>query len=95
MRTVPALLLGAATALGASWLASASTPQSGTRPSSLRQGNVVFGLSLVKPIDGLTALTPVTIRDRDGSWVLVDYPSMKSGPTWINLNQVVSLRTDR
>ncbi len=95
MRTAPALQLGAACALAAAWLTSAAAPQSGLKPSGLRQGNVVFGLTLVKPLDGLTAATPVTIRGRDGDWILVDYPTMKSAPTWINLNQVVSLRTDR
>jgi hypothetical protein len=95
MRTITTLLLGAAGALAVLWLTSAAAPQSGLGPTKLRQGNVVFGLSLVKPLDGLTAATPVTIRGRDGDWVLVDYPTMKSAPTWINLNQVVSLRTDR
>lgn len=95
MRTLPALLLGAATALGLAWLTSAASPQAGLKPSSLRQGNVVFGLQLMKGLDGLEARTPVTIRDRDGAWLLIDYPTKTTGPIWINTNLIVSLRTDR
>ena len=95
MRTLPAFLLGAATALGLVWLTSAATPQAGLKPTSLRQGNVIFGLQLMKGLDGLEPRTPVTIRDKDGDWLLIDYPTKTTGPIWVNTNQIVSLRTDR
>jgi len=95
MKALPSFLLGAACALAAAWLTSAAAPQAGLRPTSLRQGNVIFGLQLMKGLDGLEATTPVTIRDKDGPWLLIDYPTKRTGPIWVNTSQIVSLRTDR
>ena len=99
MKNLSLVLLGAAVAAIAILSTSARGPLAPQAGMELRAGGSVFGLNLVKgtgdPLSGLTSNTPVKIRDVKGDWVQVDFPSMKTGPVWLNMNNIVSYRTGR
>ena len=65
----------------------------------VRDGGTLFGFTVLKGqqpnLDGLGARSPVTIRKVMGNWVLIDYPTMTTGPVWVNLQNVVSFRVER
>ena len=104
MKHATSLLAGAGLALAASWLLSAAAPApaataSPQLPASLAKGRTVFGLSVLqssgKPLEGLGKTTPVTVQDVQGGWLLVDFPTQRTGPVWINGSAVVSFRVNR
>ena len=104
MKHATSLLAGAGLALAVSWLLSAAAPAPAAAPSpqlpaSLGKGRTVFGLSVLqssgKPLEGLDKNTPVTVQDVQGGWLLVDFPTQRTGPVWINGSAVVSFRVNR
>ena len=102
------MLLGAALALGASWLLSASTPQIqvyGSRSPStqmsgnLKVGDVLFSVNMAQGsgagLPNWTDQTAVTISRLEGGWALIEYPELPSGGTWINTGLLVSYSARR
>lgn len=96
MKNLSFALLGAAITACAFLVSSATLPGPQKGPSGLRGGGSVFGLNLVRgtgePLVGIGPNTPVSIRKMDGDWIQVDFPNMKTAPTWINVNNIVSYR---
>lgn len=99
MKNISLVLLGAALSAGVLLASSAGSPSAPQNTSALRAGTTVFGLNLVAgrldPLAGSTAGVAVSIRAVKGDWVQIDYPAMKNGPTWVNVNNIVSYRTGR
>lgn len=100
MKNSSSMLLGAAAALALCWLVSAAAPAASPElPTQLKTGGTVFGFDVLsgggKGLAGLSPETPVTVREMSGDWILVDFPTQKSGPVWVNGNMLVSFRTNR
>lgn len=100
MPHLKSMTLGAALALASTWLLSAATaPAPQNNPSQVRVGGTLFGLCISSssgtPLAGLDANTPVTISKKDGNWILIDYPTMKTSPIWLNVNNIVAFRNNR
>jgi hypothetical protein len=97
MKTIALTILGTLLVC----LAVGFTPASpqGSVPVELRKGGTLFGFSVLRStqpaLDGLSPATPVSIRDVKENWILVDYPTQTSGPAWVNVDNVVSFRTNR
>jgi len=101
MKNLALVLSGAALAAAAFALVSAVSPSPsvGDVPSDIGKGRVVTGFSVLPGslpvLAGLDDNTPVTIRDVEGTWIEIDYPTQRTGPVWINTNLVVSFRVER
>ncbi len=68
-------------------------------PGGIRAGSVVFAFSVLQGgaggLGNLDAKTPVTLREVQGDWVLIDYPAKVGGPSWVNVNSIVSYQITR
>jgi hypothetical protein len=99
MKNISLVLLGAALSAGVLLASSAGAPPAPQGSTAFRAGGSVFGLNLVSgnldPLAGATPGGAVSIRAVKGDWIQIDYPSMKNGPTWVNVNNIVSYRTGR
>jgi hypothetical protein len=99
MKNSTSMLLGVAAALAVSWLASAASPAvPPDLPRQLKVGGTIFGFDVLsgggKGLSSLSPDSPVTIREVRGGWFLVDYPTQKTGPVWVNSDMIVSFRTN-
>ncbi len=99
MKNLSLVLLGAAIASLAFLGTSAHGPAPLQGPASLRNGSTLYGLNLVKgsrdPLADSPSSARISIRKTSGNWIEIDFPSSKTGPTWVNLDNVVSYRTSR
>lgn len=106
MKNIAFALLGALVTLAAVGLSSAGPTaaqrgmQDGGRvPDEVRQGGTLFGFTVLKghqeSLSGLGPRTPVTIRKMSGNWIQIDYPTQTTGPVWVNIQNVVTFRTER
>jgi len=99
MKNISLVLLGAALSAVVLLASSASSPAVPQSMTNLRAGSSVFGLNLVQgsldPLAGANQSGAVSIRAVKGDWIQIDYPAMKNGPTWVNVNNIVSYRTGR
>lgn len=92
--------LGLASALALVGLSSMSSPAAPQElPGGIREGSVVFAFNLMKgslpALPGLTVDTPVTLREVNKGWVLIDYPGIAGTPPWINVDTIISYRITR
>ncbi|MEO2093779.1 MAG: hypothetical protein ABGY71_06920 [bacterium] len=98
MKNLSLILSGAALAT----LALLSTAAGGAQPAqeqSFRAGATIFGLNLVagtaNPLAGSSTNTPISVREIKGDWIRIDFPNMKTSPTWVSINNIISFRKNR
>jgi hypothetical protein len=99
VKNLSSMALGAILALSGTWLLSAMEPApSGLQAGGLVAGSKVFGFNLLKGegsgIKGLTDASPVAVRERSGRWALIEFPSLTTGPVWVNTDLVISYRSN-
>jgi hypothetical protein len=47
------------------------------------------------PLAGSSTNTPISVREIKGDWIRIDFPNMKTSPTWVSINNIISFRKNR
>ncbi|MFT7486567.1 MAG: hypothetical protein ACI9F9_002422 [Candidatus Paceibacteria bacterium] len=99
MKQLLSFALGSASVLAIVLLSSMSSTQESELPGGIMPGSSVFALNLQQGsgagFSDMTAGTPVTIRELKDNWILIDYPGKSGGPSWVNLDAVISYQITR
>ncbi len=100
MKQLLSFSLGAASALLFVLLPSMSSAEPTPElPGGIRAGSVVYSFNIQKGagagFSGLSADSPVTVREIDDNWIRMDYPGKTGGASWVNLNAVISFQVQR
>jgi hypothetical protein len=89
---------GAVAALVVTLALGAAGPPTGDLPPHLTAGKTFYGIVFAQPdaspLGPLSATTPIKVLGSEGSWYLLEVPRQPRGPVWVNMDLVVSYRTD-